>query len=102
LGLDGADDVYLLVGSDSKKMIPISSRTSKKFGELYDQLKAGFNIRYDIPENPEIISCQLIIESEEGVQLAKITIGFKEGGTFPHMWNMTDIVKDAKREQGIK
>jgi hypothetical protein len=102
LGLDGADDVYLLVGSDSQKMIPVSSRTSKKFGELYDQLKAGFNIRYDIPENPDIISCQLIIESEEGVPLAKITIGFKEGGTFPHMWNMTEIVKDAKRGQGIK
>lgn len=99
LGLDGADDVYLLVGTDRQKMVAVSSRTSKKFAELYSQLKAGFNIRYEIPESPEIATCALVIESEEGQPLAKFTIAFKEGGTFPHMWNMSEIVQDAKRSQ---
>jgi hypothetical protein len=102
LGLDGADDVYLLVGTERQRMIPVSSRTSKEFGQLYQQLKSGFNIRYDIPDSPDIVSCNLIIESEEGEQLVKINVGFKEGGTFPHMWDVGDIVRAAKREQGIK
>lgn len=102
LGLDGADDVYLLIGTERQRMISVSSRTSKEFGQLYQQLKSGFNIRYDIPDSPDIVSCTLIIESEEGEQLAKIKVGFKEGGTFPHMWDVGDIVRAAKREQGIK
>lgn len=99
LGLDGADDVYLLVGTDRQKMVAVSSRTSQKFAELYSQLKAGFNIRYEIPDDIDIVTCFLIIESEDGVPLAKFTIAFKEGGTFPHMWNMSDIVTDARRSQ---
>lgn len=99
LGLDGADDVYLLVGTQRQRMISVSSRTSKKFAQLYEQLKSNFNIRYEIPANPDVVSCYLIIESEDGVPLAKINISFKEGGTFPHMWDMTDIVKDAKQSQ---
>jgi len=99
LGLDGADDVYLLVGTERQKMVAVSSRTSKMFGELYSQLKAGFNIRYEIPDDIDIVTSFLIIESEDGVPLAKFTIAFKEGGTFPHMWNMSDIVRDAKRSQ---
>lgn len=99
LGLDGADDVYLLVGTDRQKMVAVSSRTSKKFAELYSQLKAGFNIRYEIPDDIDIANCYLIIESQDGIPLAKFTIAFKEGGTFPHMWNMSDIVNDAKRSQ---
>lgn len=102
LGLDGADDVYLLVGTERQRMVPVSSRTSKEFGQLYQQLKSGFNIRYEIPSNPDVVNCTLIIESEERVPLAKIGIGFKEGGTFPHMWDVGDIVRAAKREQGIK
>lgn len=102
LGLDGADDVYLLVGTARQKMVPVSSRTSKEFSQLYQQLKSGFNIRYEIPANPDVVNCTLIIESEERVPLAKIGIGFKEGGTFPHMWDVGDIVRAAKREQGIK
>jgi hypothetical protein len=69
------------------------------FAELYSQLKAGFNIRYEIPDDIDIVTSFLIIESEEGVPLAKFTIAFKEGGVFPHMWNMSDIVRDAKRSQ---
>jgi hypothetical protein len=80
-------------------MVAVSSRTSKMFGELYSQLKAGFNIRYEIPDDIDIVTSFLIIESEDGVPLAKFTIAFKEGGTFPHMWNMSDIVRDAKRSQ---
>ena len=99
LGLDGADDVYLLVGTQRQRMISVSSRTSKKFAQLYEQLKSNFNIRYEIPANPDVVSCYLIIESEDGVPLAKINISFKEGGTFPQMWDMTDIVKDAKQSQ---
>jgi hypothetical protein len=102
LGLDGADDVYLLVGTERQRMIPVSSRTSKEFGELYQQLKSGFNIRYEIPDDPDVVHCTLIIEGEEGNILAKISISFKEGGTFPHMWDVGDIVRAAKREQGIK
>jgi hypothetical protein len=99
LGLDGADDVYLLVGTERQRMVAVSSRTSQKFAELYSQLKAGFNIRYEIPDEIDIVTCYLIIESEEGVPLAKFNIAFKEGGTFPHMWQMSDIVADARREQ---
>jgi hypothetical protein len=99
LGLDGADDVYLLVGTDRQKMVAVSSRTSQKFADLYRELKAGFNMRYEIPDDIDIATCYLIIESEQGQPLAKFTIAFKEGGTFPHMWNMSDIVADAKRSQ---
>lgn len=99
LGLDGADDVYLLVGTERQKMVAVSSRTSKKFAEIYSELKAGFNIRYEIPDDIDIVTCQMIIESEEGRPLAKFTIAFKEGGTFPHMWNMGEIVADARRSQ---
>jgi hypothetical protein len=59
-------------------------------------LKQGFNIRYDIPDNPEIVTSYLVIESEDGKPLARFTIAFKEGATFPHMWNMSDIVNDAR------
>jgi hypothetical protein len=96
LGLDGADDVYLLVGTEKQRMIAVSSRTSEEFKRLYDNLKRGFNIRYDIPSNPDIVSCVMLIESEEGEELAKFTIGFKEGTTFPHQWSMTKIVDDAR------
>lgn len=96
LGLDGADDVYLLVGTERQKMTAVSSRTSEEFKRLYENLKKGFNLRYEIPADPEIVACYLIIDSEEGEQLAKFTVSFKEGATFPHMWNMKDIVDDAR------
>jgi RNA-binding protein YhbY len=96
LGLDGADDVYLLVGTEKQKMIAVSSRTSKEFGRLYENLKKDFTIKYDIPKNSDTVSCAMIIESEDGEELARFTIGFKEGSTFPHMWNMQAIVDDAK------
>lgn len=99
LGLDGADDVYLLVGTERQKMTAVSSRTSEAFKQLYANLKAGFNIRFDIPNEPDIVTCTMIIESAEGEPLAKFGISFKEGATFPHMWNMGEIVKDAKRQQ---
>ena len=35
IGLDGADDVYLAVGKVGKAKRTLSSRTSKKFGELF-------------------------------------------------------------------
>jgi len=99
LGLDGAEDVYLLVGSDKQKMTAVSSRTSEEFKRLYDALKGEFNIRFEIPKSPDIVSCMMVIDDEDGTPLAKFTISFKEGGTFPHMWNMQDIVKGAKAAQ---
>lgn len=102
LGLDGADDVYLLVGTDRQKMTAVSSRTSEEFKRLYDNLKRGFNLRYDLPDDPEIVTCYMVIESEEGEDIAKFTISFKEGATFPHFWHMTDIVNDEKRKNKLK
>lgn len=102
LGLDGADDVYLLVGTDRQKMTAVSSRTSEEFKRLYENLKRGFNLRYDLPDDPDIVTCYLIIESEEGEDLAKFTISFKEGATFPHFWNMKEIVDDEKRKNKLK
>ena len=96
LGLDGADDVYLLVGTQKQKMVAVSSRTSEAFKHLYSELKKEFNIRFDIPDDPEIVSTTMVIESESGEDLSKFVISFKEGTTFPHMMNMNDIVKDAK------
>jgi hypothetical protein len=94
LGLDGADDIYLLIGTEAQKMTAVSSRTSEKFSDIYAKLKAGFNIRFQLPDNnPDVVACYLIIDSEDGEQLAKLTISFKEGGTFPHMWNMQNIAK---------
>jgi hypothetical protein len=78
-------------------MIAVSSRTSEEFKRLYENLKRSFNIRYDIPDNPDVVACSLVIDSEEGEELARFTISFKEGATFPHMWNMKQIVDDAKR-----
>lgn len=98
LGLDGADDVYLLVGTERQRMTAVSSRTSNEFKRIYEQLKAEINVRFDIPEDPEIVTCNMVIEGESGETLAKISIGFKEGGTFPHMWNMSDIVRSARQE----
>lgn len=102
LGLDGADDVYLLVGTERQKMTAVSSRTSEEFKRLYDNLKRGFNLRYDLPDDPEIVACMLVIESEEGEDIAKFTVSFKEGATFPHMWNMSDIVNDERRKNKNK
>ena len=50
IGLDGADDVYPAVGKVGKAK-ELSSRTSKKFGELYEALKADFDIEFEMP-NP--------------------------------------------------
>jgi hypothetical protein len=102
LGLDGADDVYLLVGTERQKMTAVSSRTSDEFKRLYENLRKDFTLRYDIPADPEIVACYLVIVSEEGEDIAKFTISFKEGATFPHMWNMKDIVDDEKRKNKEK
>ena len=102
LGLDGADDVYLLVGTQRQKMTAVSSRTSEEFKKLYENLKRGFTLRYDIPANPDIVACKLVIVSEEGEDLANFTISFKEGGTAPYMWDMSDIVNDEKRKNKEK
>jgi hypothetical protein len=102
LGLDGADDVYLLVGTERQKMTAVSSRTSEEFKKLYENLRRGFNLRYDLPDDPDIVTCYLVIESEDGEDIAKFTVSFKEGATFPHMFNMSDIVNDARRQNKKK
>jgi hypothetical protein len=99
LGLDGADDVYLLVGTERQRMTAVSSRTSNEFKRVYEQLKSEFTVKFIIPDDPEVVACTMIIEGESGEILAKITISFKEGGTFPHMWNMSDIVRSAKKDE---
>jgi hypothetical protein len=98
LGLDGADDIYAVIGTEKSRMVAISSRTSPEFKKFYDNLKRGFTVRYDIPDNPDIVSCMLVLVDQDGEDIAKFNIGFKEGSTFPHMWNMTSLVK-AAREQ---
>ena len=98
LGLDGADDVYLLVGSDREKMIAVSSRTSEAFKHVYEEFKKEFNVRFEFPDDAEIVNCTMILESESGEVLARVGMSFKEGGTFPHQWNMTNIVKSDKNK----
>jgi hypothetical protein len=83
-------------------MVAVSSRTSEEFKRLYENLKRGFTLRYDIPANPDIVACKLVIVSEEGEDLASFTISFKEGGTAPYMWDMSDIVNDEKRKNKSK
>jgi len=99
VGLDGADEVYMLIGADKKNMVAVSSRTSPEFKKLYESLKAEFNIRFT---NPDSANCKMIIESGEGEPLASFTIAFKEGATMPHFWDTKDIVKGARSAEKAK
>lgn len=98
LGLDGADEVYLLVGTQRQKMVAISSRTSEEFKALYDALKQNFNIRFVLPNSPDIVNSKMLIEDENGTVLASFGLSFKEGGTFPHTWDASSITR-AEREK---
>tara|TARA_B100000085_G_scaffold258074_1_gene259881 strand:- start:1002 stop:2234 length:1233 start_codon:yes stop_codon:yes gene_type:complete len=90
IGLDGADDVYLAVGKVGKAKRTLSSRTSKKFGELYEALKADFDIEFEMPTNPEVVNVKMFIK-DNGKTLAQFNIPFKEGGTFTHQFRMTEL-----------
>lgn len=97
LGLDGGEDVYLLVGNSKPKMTAVSSRTSEEFKRLYDNLRLGFNIRYEMSPNPKVATCYLVIESKNSEPLARFTVSFKEGTTFPHLMNMKSFVVGGKK-----
>ena len=90
IGLDGADDVYLAVGKVGKAKRTLSSRTSKKFGELYEALKSDFEIEFEMPTNPEVVNVKMFIK-DNGKTLAQFNIPFKEGGTFTHQFRMTEL-----------
>ena len=90
VGLDGADEVYLAVGKVGKAKRTLSSRTSKKFGELYEALKSDFDIEFQMPTNPEVVNVKMVIK-DNGKTLAQFNIPFKEGGTFTHQFRMTEL-----------
>lgn len=93
LGLDGADDVYLAVGKVGKAKKTVSSRTSPKFKELYDTLKADWEFEWKFPQKEEIASCVLVIKDSSNKEFVKFTVPFKEGGTFTHQFSMTSLLE---------
>jgi hypothetical protein len=95
LGLDGADDVYMAIGTEVKDMKIVSSRSSKAFQKLYDSVKKEFTIRFIIPEDENIAACKMeLIDNDTQEVLLKTTFSFKEGDIFVQFLDMKQILDD--------
>jgi hypothetical protein len=95
LGLDGADDVYMAIGTDVNNMKIVSSRSSQAFQKLYQSLKNEFIVRFVIPEDENVVSAKMeLIDNDTQEVLLKTTFSFKEGDIFVQFLDMKQILDD--------
>ena len=95
LGLDGADDVYMAIGTDVNNMKIVSSRSSKSFQKLYESVKRDFTVRFVIPEDENIVACKMeLLDDITQEVLLKTTFSFKEGDIFVQFLDMKQILDD--------
>lgn len=95
LGLDGADDVYMAIGTDLNNMKVVSSRSSTAFKKLYDAVKRDFTVKFVIPEDENIVACKMhLIDNETSDTLLTTTFSFKEGDIFVQFLDMKNILED--------
>lgn len=96
LGLDGADDVYMAIGTDVHDMKIVSSRSSTSFQKLYESVKRDFTVRFVIPEDENIAACKMeLLDNDTQEVLLKTTFSFKEGDIFVQFLDMKQILDDA-------
>ena len=94
LGLDGADDVYMAIGTDVKNMKVVSSRSSQKFQKLYEAVKANFTISFDFPMDPNVVNCKMnLTDDKSGDNILTTTYSFKEGDIFVQFMDFKDFVE---------
>jgi hypothetical protein len=95
LGLDGADDVYMAIGTDVNNMKIVSSRSSQAFQKLYQSLKNEFIVRFVIPEDENVVSAKMeLIDNDTQEVLLKTTFAFKEGDIFVQFLDMKQLLDD--------
>lgn len=95
LGLDGADDVYMAIGTDVNNMKIVSSRSSQAFQRLYQSLKNEFTVRFVMPEDEGIAACKMeLLDNSTQEILLKTTFSFKEGDIFVQFLDMKQILDD--------
>jgi len=95
LGLDGADDVYMAIGTTVNDMKIVSSRSSKAFQKLYDSVKKDFTVRFIIPEDKNIAAAKMeLLDNSTQEILLKTTFSFKEGDIFVQFLDMKQILDD--------
>tara|TARA_B110000263_G_C15062279_1_gene398003 strand:- start:121 stop:684 length:564 start_codon:yes stop_codon:yes gene_type:complete len=92
LGLDEADDIYMVIGTEQSNMKVISSRSSKEFKALYEKLKEDFTISFEFPSDPEVVSCYMKLEYPEGTVLLSTNYSFKEGDIFVQFLDLKEIL----------
>ena len=92
LGLDGADVVYMVIGTKTADMKVISSKTSKEFKVLYEKLKEDFTISFKFPTDPKVVACNMSLEDSEGNVLLTTTYSFKEGDIFVQFLDLKAIL----------
>ena len=92
LGLDEADDIYMVIGTKQSNMKVISSRSSKEFKALYEKLKEDFTISFEFPSDPEVKSCYMKLEYPEGTVLLSTNYSFKEGDIFVQFLDLKEIL----------
>jgi hypothetical protein len=91
LGLDEADDVYMVIGTEQSNMKVISSRSSEEFKALYEKLKGDFTISFKFPEDANIVSCYMSLELD-GEHLLSTNYSFKEGDIFVQFIDLKEIL----------
>ena len=94
LGLDGADDVYMAIGTDVNNMKVVSSRSSAKFQKLYEAVKAQFTISFEFPMDPNVVNCKMnLTDDKTGENILTTTYSFKEGDIFVQFMDFKDFVE---------
>ena len=94
LGLDGADDVYMAIGTDVHNMKVVSSRTSDKFQRLYEAVKSQFTVSFEFPMDPNVVNCKMnLTDDKTGENILTTTYSFKEGDIFVQFMNFKDFVE---------
>ena len=95
LGLDGADDVYMVIGTEKSNMKVISSRTSKVFKALYEKLKSNFTISFKFPKDESIVACYMELKDDKsGEVLISTNYSFKEGDIFVQFLDMKNMLEN--------
>jgi len=92
LGLDGADVVYMVIGTETANMKVISSKTSEDFKVLYEKLKGDFTISFKFPSDPKVVACKMKLEDSEGNVLLTTTYSFKEGDIFVQFLDLKAVL----------